>query len=702
MELNTNTKDILAKDYKKTNKLSLHYKINNITNNLDSNDLPITEDEFQYSIEEVLIKLYGLKRRLKETYLPFNVNITDITGEASYFYSLKESVNTLYNKSDKLKLGIIPDFKILSTNEYIIDLRSYDDIAKYEFYPYYIDHNMDLSANYTIEELKDILLVFFKHYYPGINTIENIPDNVDISVGCPIVLQNTSFNLAWDDITTTYSELEADLNYYYDFYVSNPSLNDVFRITDNISNTYIEYIATLTDTNIDVNDNLKIIWESQIDSPWKNFEVSTINASIGYVLRVKSISISSLKIQHDFQVNSSNGIGLNNQQLIKYIMPINSMYTFDRIQYNNYYEIEWYIHKDEDNDTAEFNYNIRGDIDYYNTVSVVLPYIGSYNIELSIYNTFGQQFSINKNSIITVKPKSIDFCGYYTTPYKENTFNNLDKYTYDDIHSLYNLPLVNNHIKLDDIKIAWDSLDKSILLEDDNIQNYKSDGSISNPGAYTWNNLYNNTMNDMDSLYWDSIKLSGDTPMYFNIIKLYNNAVLKIKNSEEQNIFYFSSTDLQIAVNELNNSTDNIISNYVYNYVNDENDNANSYIHAVGKFNTTYNDSNLIEGINLDFGSSSISRLNNVTYNTIDIIYSDCKVLPILTAVTFTYDICKFPGKNLAIWKVKNNTTLEEFIFYKKRLNYLFKDKGKFTISLYLSDANGNNSYIEKNIVIIS
>jgi hypothetical protein len=71
--------------YKKTNKFGLFYDITRDSGELDVDGVPLTEDAFQFSNEEVLIKLFALKKYLQENFLPVNTRIIDIVGEGVYY-----------------------------------------------------------------------------------------------------------------------------------------------------------------------------------------------------------------------------------------------------------------------------------------------------------------------------------------------------------------------------------------------------------------------------------------------------------------------------------------------------------------------------------------------------------------------------------------------------------------------------------------
>ena len=73
------------KDYKKINSLSLVYSINEPTGDVDEWELPKVKEKFTYTIEEALIKLFALRKKLNKEFMPGTSRIIDIIGEANYF-----------------------------------------------------------------------------------------------------------------------------------------------------------------------------------------------------------------------------------------------------------------------------------------------------------------------------------------------------------------------------------------------------------------------------------------------------------------------------------------------------------------------------------------------------------------------------------------------------------------------------------------
>lgn len=115
------------KNFRKTSMFSLIYRINKVKDEqFDFQDLPFTEEVFDFTIEEVLIKLFGLKRKLEKEFLPLSAHIKDIVGEADFF-GLANITNTI-SRNDKrnINVGIPVDFKVSPNGcVHLEDLRNF-------------------------------------------------------------------------------------------------------------------------------------------------------------------------------------------------------------------------------------------------------------------------------------------------------------------------------------------------------------------------------------------------------------------------------------------------------------------------------------------------------------------------------------------------------------------------------------------------
>lgn len=104
------TVQVPSSNLKKTSRFSLVYKINTPNGGVDQWDIPTVDEVFDFTPEEVLIKLYGLKRKLQKEYLPLNARIIDITGEGDYFAQKNQNIWNNQNAIAFFSEGIDIDF----------------------------------------------------------------------------------------------------------------------------------------------------------------------------------------------------------------------------------------------------------------------------------------------------------------------------------------------------------------------------------------------------------------------------------------------------------------------------------------------------------------------------------------------------------------------------------------------------------------
>jgi len=86
------------KNLKKLNQLSLIYYITRETGEVDEWGTPLTEEVYEYNINEILVKLKSLKDWLEKNIIGVNARIIDVTGEGVYFERFR---NFIYATQDK-------------------------------------------------------------------------------------------------------------------------------------------------------------------------------------------------------------------------------------------------------------------------------------------------------------------------------------------------------------------------------------------------------------------------------------------------------------------------------------------------------------------------------------------------------------------------------------------------------------------------
>ena len=115
-----------SKSIKKTSLFGLYYDLNKVTDNIDEYGYPVVVDAFKFTQEEVLIKIFALKERLKRDYLPLNARIIDITGEGVYFMIQNTRSWTDQMIRSDINIGYEFDFFPNPDFGFIEDLRNFN------------------------------------------------------------------------------------------------------------------------------------------------------------------------------------------------------------------------------------------------------------------------------------------------------------------------------------------------------------------------------------------------------------------------------------------------------------------------------------------------------------------------------------------------------------------------------------------------
>jgi len=133
-----------SKHYKKTSRFGLFYDIIKDKGVFDTFGVPLTQDAFDYTNEEVLVKLFALKRYLKEKFLPLNSKIVDITGEGVYYD--RYSINSWNDPSNYFNVDLTRqiDFDAEKKSIEIESTISFDSDETLPSPPYF-----DLLEEYT-------------------------------------------------------------------------------------------------------------------------------------------------------------------------------------------------------------------------------------------------------------------------------------------------------------------------------------------------------------------------------------------------------------------------------------------------------------------------------------------------------------------------------------------------------------------------
>lgn len=194
------SKDLPNSNQKKTSRFSLVYRINAPTGEFDQWDIPKVEEVLEFSPDEVLIKLFGLKRKLQRDYLPLQAKIVDITGEGDYFSQFNQNIWNNQHGIKNHQAGIEFDFELLpgDRNIFIEDLRKVD----YRLTGINQDFNQLNDRSEVVQSITDFYTTYYNESLDTFNTVDGIP------IGAPIVLELTDLNDTWDDAEFTWMDAE--------------------------------------------------------------------------------------------------------------------------------------------------------------------------------------------------------------------------------------------------------------------------------------------------------------------------------------------------------------------------------------------------------------------------------------------------------------------------------------------------------------
>jgi hypothetical protein len=728
VDLNDTSFQLPNKIYKKTNLFSLVYRLNEITAEENEDDLPVVRELFEFTSEEILIKLYGLKNILKKKYLSGNSRIVDIVGEADYFTKMTTTLWSDTQNIFKIKVGINPCFTVSPSNEgYIQDLRTTEDILFPSATPYLLDPAMTADSQIKAFEIADVLLAYFNDYGPNLDTVAELPDKPGIPVGYPIVLNNCSFDTTWDKAEIQWNELSATGNLILDFEPTVFGSGDTMIIKDRFSNEQVSYVVQFGDSKQTIVNNLysQILVAAGTDDgkPWSYYEITKEdknNDTQFDTIRFRQIFTANIGVEFN-GITIDGGVPGNKPVMEKKIATGNTTNTWNTFGIGNFYEIEWVITKDATDTQPAYNYTVRGDIGDFSKIAFALPYIGTYNVEMRLYDTFNQMSSKIQKDFITVNIKNVEFAGFYKFQEREYTWDSstTKEVSWDYYSSDWELPIVPQSDTWEGNARLYEALDRANYILNNTNPDQQLSYHFSNPeapilnilytpGPYQWDNLGIANWNEAYHLWWNSTKISGDTPANFRIYAIDFGEQLLIEQVlpfESVGIHIFNTNDLETAAAELNNSTDPVIKKYIYNPVHELNTDGENVVFIQGvarNFGRNGDWTTLEWTTGIDIRYQQLHETNNPTYNNIRFL-NDGKVLPKLTHLTFTYDMCTIPGKDKPEWHLVNidSPQTDNIYFTGRWFTYLFKRAGRYTLDLTLEDSNGNKNSVSRNIILI-
>ena len=229
-----------TKNFQKLSDISLVYNINHPEKNketgqkYDEYGLPNViedfdkdkKDDFKLTIEEALVKLFALKKKLNNEFMPGSTKITDVIGEGNYF-----GINLIGNNPQ------------ISTVNYIeskgyVDFSVFPDkycyITENEDFARYISEKKGIRVNPNIEEIGSKTIEELKELYDGSDSDSDVSINeIDTKSLGDII--NNLLEKENDSVCKFYEEYYNDINVNYSRTIPEPRniyKDIVYDITD--------------------------------------------------------------------------------------------------------------------------------------------------------------------------------------------------------------------------------------------------------------------------------------------------------------------------------------------------------------------------------------------------------------------------------------------------------------------------------------
>lgn len=495
---------------KKLNKLSMIYKINKESSDTDEYGIPIVNNVYDYNNDEILLKLFYLKKWLENNIIGINCRIIDITGEGIYFERYDNKIYSTGNESfDVTNIKYITPYTVDDESE-LIDGSAYINLSFQEF-------NNKLSINdYSKIPIKDFVdYIYDINLNSQINLSDyNYLDDKQIVISSPIsiptLLDQFQFKCHVNTLSGTITKnidnpiwvVENEIKFYdnkcheANFGYNNNEFNYLKLPTIQIEKGYLR---ELNSANWSSSIRYEILYDEE--GFYKIVDVknnSVVVISYDYISFVPNVN-SSLKYTDNNKFNLPLFI-FNNYDIIANPKNSNKIITFNSlfdselildieigkiINYESEYKISYinftYDNADDEqsiklnvsyiSDKYDFykidpiKYYYNNEININNEISLNVNNIGKYIIESYGWDNFNNLFynKINNEYNVYMKIPTLytytvqNYTNNSSTFYNDNIYGDIDNTVDKDyIYNLYqnnNIPIFNNNYILNDLTI---------------------------------------------------------------------------------------------------------------------------------------------------------------------------------------------------------------------------------------------------------
>ena len=340
-----------TKDFQKLSNISLVYNINhpeevdgkkydeyglpNVIEDFDKDK----RDDFVLTIEEALIKLFALKKKLNNEFMPGSTKITDVIGEGNYF-----SINLIGNNPQ------------ISTVNYV-DSKGYVDFSVFPDKHCYITENEDFSR--FISETLEM----------------HLDENIK-SIGDKTIVE----------LDELYGDSDSDIDI---------AVNEVDK----------RFLGKIIyELMCEENDRVCELYEEYYNITYDNKFGDAIKYGLREIPEPRNVYKDIILDDIDSDPYGENGVIPDMTVCAKVILKG----TFGE-NINGASIIEWKITHTE----KEWTETHFGDVKTFGNVFVQLPYLGNYDVEMTVWDAYNHRCKQYKKDAIIVDPYNIEIKGFY-------------------------------------------------------------------------------------------------------------------------------------------------------------------------------------------------------------------------------------------------------------------------------------------------
>ena len=664
-----------TKNFQKLKNISLAYRFNhpekfdgkiydeyglpNVMEDFDKDK----RDNFLLTIEEALVKLFALKKKLNNEFMPGSTRIVDVIGEGNYF-----GINLIGNNPQ------------ISTVNYV-ESKGYIDFSVFPDKYCYITENEDFS--YYVAEKK------------GINFDKNIGKLRDKTIDELIELYDGSDS----DNDVSINEIDSR--------TLGVIINNIMKKENNsVCELYEEYYSITYGNCYNVKDYiLREIPESR--NIYKDIVDDIPNDPYGENEFVPDMTICSkvvLKGEFSETINETS-------------------------------IIEWKITHQKSGWFRTYS----GDIKTYGNVFVQLPYLGNYDVEMTVFDAYNHYCNKQTKDAIIVKPYNIDIRGFYydarplpdelkydlfiPKEYKDNSEKEYRYYLWYKIENNVKRGIITR--KRNPMEMALSDVFCECIIDGIGLDDYIGFENIRDVDKENWISIVNTEEDGIDVLKFSWMYNDKSSILYGVDEFIFGEELTYVPFDENDS--YLPEWNKDVLYHVIKNNVDKMYSLALQEHIwsDDENTSMRNYrpdgsVNFEGPYYKFDVDNILYKA---ERGYKEYDHLNSEIvnlepgehYKYVRYINSVVDIKP-LTWVLLGFDYSKITGRIINNEYPKWTLTLlgdeldtnEEF--RKDRiitthnglyLTYLFEYEGTYKVKLEIMDINGNKYEIEKHIVIV-